>query len=77
MSRENVRIVRDVYEAPQMIDARCISPDAEFDFTALYPDQPALQGLSEMRSFREEGPWGKPIHLSRRGFSTLMMSACS
>ena len=38
-----------------------IAPDAEFDFTAVYPDQPVLRGTEEMRSFRDRGPWGQSI----------------
>ena len=36
-----------------------MAPDAEFDFTALYPDQPVLRGIDAMRSFRDAGPWGR------------------
>lgn len=38
--------------------AEQIAPDAEFDFTAAYPDRPVLRGPDEMRRFREQGPWG-------------------
>jgi ketosteroid isomerase-like protein len=38
------------------------APDVEFDFSAIYPDQPALRGVGEMRGFRDAGPWGRSIH---------------
>jgi SnoaL-like domain len=39
-----------------------IAPEAEFDFTAIYPDQPVLLGVEQMRAFRDAGPWGRSIH---------------
>ena len=63
MSQENVEIVRRGYLDPgPLINAAHIAPDAEFDFTAIYPDQPVLRGIEEMRSFRDAGPWGRSIH---------------
>ena len=60
MSEENVEIVRRAYLNPAALtDAAPIAPDAEFDFTALYPDQPVLRGIDAMRSFRDAGPWGR------------------
>ena len=38
-----------------------LAPDAEFDFTAAYPDQPLLRGVEQMRTFRDSGPWGPSI----------------
>jgi ketosteroid isomerase-like protein len=66
MSQENVEIVRTVYADPLGITAAAsdkFAPDAEFDFSAAYPDQPILKGGEELRRFRETGPWsGSPIH---------------
>ena len=60
MSQENVEVVRRAYLDPAALtDAAPIAPDAEFDFTALYPDQPVLRGIDAMRSFRDAGPWGR------------------
>jgi hypothetical protein len=60
VSEENVEIVRRAYLNPAALtDAAPIAPDAEFDFTALYPDQPVLRGIDAMRSFRDAGPWGR------------------
>ena len=60
MSEENVEIVRRAYLNPAALtDAAPIAPDAEFDLTALYPDQPVLRGIEAMRSFRDSGPWGR------------------
>jgi ketosteroid isomerase-like protein len=55
-----VEIVRRGYADPApLTSAAHFAPDAEFDFTALYPDQPVLRGVEEMRSFRDAGPWGR------------------
>jgi ketosteroid isomerase-like protein len=63
MSQENVEIVRQGYADPApLTSAMRFAPDAEFDFTAVYPDQPVLRGIDEMRSFRDAGPWGRSIH---------------
>jgi hypothetical protein len=60
VSDENVEIVRRAYLNPAALtDAAPIAPDAEFDLTALYPDQPVLRGIDAMRSFRDAGPWGR------------------
>jgi hypothetical protein len=63
MSPANVEIVREAYLDPDpLANAKHIAPDAEFDFTALYPDQPVLLGVEGMRSFRDAGPWGRSTH---------------
>jgi ketosteroid isomerase-like protein len=66
MSERNVEIVRGLYADPDGLtgaSAEIVAPDAEFDFSAVYPDQPVMRGIEEMRRFRESGPWGgSPIH---------------
>jgi ketosteroid isomerase-like protein len=66
MSQENVEIVRAVYANPIGLTAAAsdkLAPDVEFDFSAVYPDQPILRGGDQVRRFRETGPWsGSPIH---------------
>jgi ketosteroid isomerase-like protein len=60
MSQENVEIVRQAFDrAGPLTSAHSLAADAEFDLTALYPDQPLLRGVSEMRTFRDTGPWGQ------------------
>jgi ketosteroid isomerase-like protein len=61
VSQQNVETIRNAYAEPDWMTtlAPLIAPDAEFDFTALYPDQPILRGLEQMRAFRTEGPWGR------------------
>jgi ketosteroid isomerase-like protein len=60
VSQANVEIVRHVYQgSASLIDAAHVAPDAEFDFTAVYPDQPVLRGIEAMRTFRDAGPWGR------------------
>ncbi len=70
MSEQNVDLVRRVYAAPRPIEmfAERIAPDVEFDFTAVYPDQPVLQGTDAMRGFVEAGPWGGTIHFEPERF---------
>src|SRR3954454_13728815 len=69
MSQENVEIMRRGYEesAPLSSGAH-MAPHAEFDFTAIYPDQPVLLGLAEMRDFRYRGPWGRSISFEPERF---------
>jgi ketosteroid isomerase-like protein len=63
MSQENVEIVRRVFLDPRpLTDAEHVAPNAVFDFTALLPDQPVLQGIEEMRAFRDRGAWSRSIH---------------
>ena len=59
MSQENVEIVRDAYSGGPLTNAAHLAPDAEFDFTDVYPDQPVLRSAQEMRNFRDRGPWGR------------------
>jgi ketosteroid isomerase-like protein len=62
MSQENVEIVRRGFLDPAPLSSGAhIAPDAEFDFTAIYPDRPVLRGIEEMRGFRDAGPWGRSI----------------
>jgi ketosteroid isomerase-like protein len=63
MSQENVEIVRRGFLDPgPLTDAARMAPNAEFDFTDVYPDQPVLRGIEEMRRFRDSGPWGRSLH---------------
>jgi ketosteroid isomerase-like protein len=69
MSQENVEIVRRGYsESGPLTDALDLAFDAEFDFTAIYPDQPVLRGIEAMRMFRDTGPWGHSIHFEPERF---------
>ena len=62
MSQENVEIVREAFaSAGPLADYERLAPDAEFDFTDAYPDQPLLRGVEELRAFRDTGPWGRSI----------------
>jgi ketosteroid isomerase-like protein len=62
LTQHNVEIVRSAFAgAAPLTSAEQLAPDAEFDFTALYPDQPVLRGVEEMRAFRDAGPWGRSI----------------
>jgi ketosteroid isomerase-like protein len=72
MSQEALAIVRRAFaSAAPLSDADGLAPDAEFDFTALYPDQPVLRGVEEMRAFRDRGPWGKSIRFAAERYFDL------
>jgi ketosteroid isomerase-like protein len=72
MSQENVETVRRLYADPRGMAAATIgvvAPEAEFDFTSVYPDRPILRGVEEFRRFRDAGPWGgSPIHFEPERF---------
>ena|ERR1700682_1367233 len=69
MSQENVEIVRSGFLDPgPLTDAAHVSPEAEFDFTDVYPDQPLLRGTEEMRRFRDGGLWGQSIHFEPESY---------
>jgi ketosteroid isomerase-like protein len=72
MSEENVELVRGIYADPRGLTAGAggkVAPDAEFDFTAVYPDRPIVKGIGEFRRFRDTGPWrGAPIHFEPERF---------
>ena len=55
-----MRSVRESYATPGALFATWagrMAPDVEFDFTAVYPDKPVMNGIEELRRFREQGPW--------------------
>jgi ketosteroid isomerase-like protein len=69
MSEQNVELVRRAFLDPApLTDGAYVAPDAEFDFSEVYPDQPVLRGLDEMRRFRDSGPWGRSIHFEPERF---------
>ena len=51
-----------------LTDIARIAPDAEFDFTDVYPDQPVLRGIEEMRRFRDGSPWGRSLHFEPESY---------
>jgi len=72
VSQQNVEIVRGVYADPGGLTAGAsdrVAPDAEFDFTAVYPERPVMRGVEELRRFRDGGPWsGSPIRFEPERF---------
>jgi ketosteroid isomerase-like protein len=72
MSEENMEIVRRLYADPRGLTAasnEMVAPEAEFDFTAVYPDKPTLKGVDEFRRFRDVGPFGgSPIRFEPERF---------
>jgi ketosteroid isomerase-like protein len=62
VSQENVDIVRAAFASADPLSSyERLAPDAVFDFTAVYPDQPLLRGIEQMRAFRDSGPWGRSM----------------
>jgi hypothetical protein len=69
VSAENVEIVRAAFASADPLSSyERLAPDAEFDFTAIYPDQPLLRGIEQIRAFRDSGPWGKSIKFTAERF---------
>jgi ketosteroid isomerase-like protein len=66
---DNVELVRQAYaRGGELIGTEHLAADAEFDFRALYPDQPVLRGVEAMRAFRDTGPWGESISFEPERF---------
>lgn len=67
-----MELVRRIYADPRGLTAGAggkVAPDAEFDFTAVYPDRPIVKGVEAFRRFRDTGPWrGSPIHFEPERF---------
>ena len=42
--------------------------DAEFDFSALYPDGPTIRGLGDFRGFMDSLPWGSSLRFEPERF---------
>jgi len=71
MSEENVEFVRRAFtefagESAQtviegIVNAGLAAPDAEFDFSAMYPDGPILGGHEAWRRFIDGLPWGSSL----------------
>ena len=65
MSQANVEIVRSIYAEPEGLTSAAsdsFAPDAEFDFTNIYPEEPLVKGVEDLRRFRKTNPWsGAPI----------------
>jgi ketosteroid isomerase-like protein len=65
VSQQNVDVVREAFASvAPLADYKRLAPDAEFDFTAVYLDQPLLRGVEELRAFRDTGPWGRSMHFT-------------
>ena len=63
MSQQNMDGARALFAASDPLGelVALMAPEVEFDFTAIYPDQPVLRGVGEMRRFRDDSPWGRSI----------------
>jgi ketosteroid isomerase-like protein len=70
MSRENVELVRALFGATRenawdalVANRELISPEAELDLSAIYPDAPIIRGFEENLRSAESGPWGRSVKL--------------
>jgi ketosteroid isomerase-like protein len=72
MSEENVDFVRrgfaDFGSSPtegieEAFRAGAFAPDAELDFSAMYPDGPILRGRDAWRGYLGSMPWGGSVEL--------------
>jgi ketosteroid isomerase-like protein len=80
MSQENVEVVRQAFadfaENPttttamleQAVRAGSLAPDAELDFSAMYPDGPILRGLDAWLGYLDAMPWGRSVKLKPERF---------
>ena len=76
MSEENVEIVRRAFAefglSPTGVEeaarAGLLAPDAELDFSALYPDGPIIRGIEAWRGFVDSLPWGPSLELEPERF---------
>jgi ketosteroid isomerase-like protein len=76
MSQENVEFVRrglaeyDLLPtgAEEAARAGLVAPDAEWDFSAVYPDGPVLRGLESLRAYLDSSPWGRSLKVEPERF---------
>src|SRR5688572_3063720 len=76
MSQENVEFVRRAIAEfgvtrdgmDEAARAGLIAPDAEADFSALYPDGQIVRGLEGWRGFWDALPWGRSLKLEPERF---------
>jgi ketosteroid isomerase-like protein len=81
MSEENVGIVRQAFaefgkyagtalQAFLEEEARAgrIAPDAELDFSAMYPDAPIIRGVDAWFGYLASMPWGRSVRLEPERF---------
>jgi ketosteroid isomerase-like protein len=74
MSQENVEIVRRAFAefglsgVEEAIRAGLVAPDAELDFSAMYPDGPILRGPEAWRGYLDSMPWGKSTKVDPERF---------
>jgi ketosteroid isomerase-like protein len=76
MSQENVEFVRRAYAElgpyPARVDestwAKWVTPDAEADLSAVYPDAPIVRGRQVLPRLAEMLPWGLSVKLEPERF---------
>jgi ketosteroid isomerase-like protein len=79
MSQENVEIVRQAFAdfagdatargmLEQAVRGGLLAPDAELDFSAMYPDGPILRGLDAWVDYLGAMPWGRSVRLKPERF---------
>jgi ketosteroid isomerase-like protein len=78
MSQENIEIVRRAFaefgEYPatgrleEAVRTGRIAPDAELDFSGMYPDGPILRGVETWPDYLRSLPWGRSMKLEAERF---------
>jgi ketosteroid isomerase-like protein len=79
MSQENVEIVRQAFSdfaesvtttaiLEQAVRARLLAPEAELDFSAMYPDGPILRGVDAWVDYLGSMPWGRSVTVKPERF---------
>jgi ketosteroid isomerase-like protein len=78
MSRENVEIMRQAFAdfgvrptretIEELARAGSIAPNAELDFSAMYPDGPILRGPKAWGDYLDSLPWGGSVTLEPERF---------
>ena len=76
MSQENVEFVRRGLAeygllptgAEEAARAGLVAPDAEWDFSPVYPDGPVLRGLESLRAYMVSSPWGGSLKVEPERF---------
>jgi ketosteroid isomerase-like protein len=74
MSEEALEVVRRIYARPLNLDPDLLAalddvaaPNAEFDFTDVYPDGRVVRGVAGVRRIASNWPWGD-LHFEPEDF---------
>jgi len=70
VARDHVELVRTMYDEARegawdavIANRDLVSPEVEFDLSAVYPDAPIIRGFDQVLRWAESGPWGRSAKL--------------